>query len=71
MHMVLLLLLKLKWTGFVLSSKSVIYYTFTTFEVKDMLGNANICYLSSDMKNAGKARKYRLYRHLTTYEKII
>lgn len=37
MHMVLLLLLKLKWTGFVLSGKSQIYYTFTTFEAKDML----------------------------------
>lgn len=53
------------------SSKRVFYYSFTTFESKDKRIYTNISQLSSDIKNIGKACKYKLNRHLKSYEKII
>lgn len=47
------------------------YYTFTTFDCNFIPRNAEICKVSSETKNVGKAHKYRLNRHLPTYEKII
>ena len=47
------------------------YYTFTTFDCNFIPRNAEICKVSSKTKNVGKAHKYRLNRHLPTYEKII
>ena len=47
------------------------YYTFTTFDCNFIPRNAEICKVSSETKNVGKAHKYRLNRHLPTNEKII
>ena len=44
------LLQEQKWKGCLPSSKSSIYYTFTTFGCLFMLVNANLCKVSSKKK---------------------
>lgn len=47
------------------------YYTFTTFGCNFIPRNVEICKVSSETENVGKAHKYKLNRHLPTYEKIV
>ncbi len=70
MHMVHLVLRELKWNSYKPSSMTRVYYLFTTFDGILIRLNANLCKVSSK-ENVDTPCRYRIYRHLPTYEKII